>query len=218
MVMPSALPAYAELHCLSAFSFQRGASTALELFEREGDDGGAGEPRADGDRRRGDEEREEGERLHVGLEPVPGRLDRGPGVGAGLRGGRDERVGRPDLVDQLGPLGPDGGGGHAGVGVVGTLRREVLAAEAEVLAQRRVEVDAEERRADVLGGPVADVVGAAVEVVLLHVSTVVGLGVGVAGETEGEAEALHRLQGEAEPRFVVRRAGPVAGAVVGAGF
>ncbi|MBS3959305.1 MAG: error-prone DNA polymerase [Xanthomonadaceae bacterium] len=28
------LPDYAELHCLSAFSFQRGASTALELFER----------------------------------------------------------------------------------------------------------------------------------------------------------------------------------------
>ncbi|MGY0619740.1 error-prone DNA polymerase [Lysobacter sp. A378] len=28
------LPAYAELHCLSAFSFQRGASTAPELFER----------------------------------------------------------------------------------------------------------------------------------------------------------------------------------------
>ena len=27
-------PAYAELHCLSAFSFQRGASTARELFER----------------------------------------------------------------------------------------------------------------------------------------------------------------------------------------
>ena len=27
-------PAYAELHCLSAFSFQRGASTATELFER----------------------------------------------------------------------------------------------------------------------------------------------------------------------------------------
>ncbi len=27
-------PAYAELHCLSAFSFQRGASTAEELFER----------------------------------------------------------------------------------------------------------------------------------------------------------------------------------------
>src|SRR5450830_1245517 len=25
---------YAELHCLSNFSFQRGASTALELFER----------------------------------------------------------------------------------------------------------------------------------------------------------------------------------------
>jgi error-prone DNA polymerase len=29
-----ALPAYAELHCLSAFSFQRGASRAKELFER----------------------------------------------------------------------------------------------------------------------------------------------------------------------------------------
>ncbi len=28
------VPAYAELHCLSAFSFQRGASTAKELFER----------------------------------------------------------------------------------------------------------------------------------------------------------------------------------------
>ena len=28
------LPAYAELHCLSAFSFQRGASLAVELFER----------------------------------------------------------------------------------------------------------------------------------------------------------------------------------------
>ncbi|MDO5506039.1 MAG: error-prone DNA polymerase [Pseudoxanthomonas suwonensis] len=28
------LPGYAELHCLSAFSFQRGASTADELFER----------------------------------------------------------------------------------------------------------------------------------------------------------------------------------------
>ncbi|KIQ96659.1 DNA polymerase III alpha subunit [Lysobacter sp. A03] len=28
------MPAYAELHCLSAFSFQRGASTAAELFER----------------------------------------------------------------------------------------------------------------------------------------------------------------------------------------
>jgi error-prone DNA polymerase len=27
-------PAYAELHCLSAFSFQRGASLAIELFER----------------------------------------------------------------------------------------------------------------------------------------------------------------------------------------
>ncbi|WP_416055393.1 hypothetical protein, partial [Pseudomonas tolaasii] len=25
---------YAELHCLSNFSFQRGASSALELFER----------------------------------------------------------------------------------------------------------------------------------------------------------------------------------------
>lgn len=30
----SALPEYAELHCLSAFSFQRGASVAEELFER----------------------------------------------------------------------------------------------------------------------------------------------------------------------------------------
>ncbi len=30
----AALTDYAELHCLSAFSFQRGASTALELFER----------------------------------------------------------------------------------------------------------------------------------------------------------------------------------------
>ncbi|RPE79984.1 error-prone DNA polymerase [Vulcaniibacterium tengchongense] len=30
----SALPDYAELHCLSAFSFQRGASVAEELFER----------------------------------------------------------------------------------------------------------------------------------------------------------------------------------------
>ncbi|WP_255322849.1 error-prone DNA polymerase [Lysobacter sp. K5869] len=29
-----ALPDYAELHCLSAFSFQRGASTAMELFKR----------------------------------------------------------------------------------------------------------------------------------------------------------------------------------------
>ncbi|QQP96906.1 error-prone DNA polymerase [Lysobacter enzymogenes] len=28
------LPEYAELHCLSAFSFQRGASTAMELFKR----------------------------------------------------------------------------------------------------------------------------------------------------------------------------------------
>ena len=28
------LPAYAELHCLSDFSFQRGASSARELFER----------------------------------------------------------------------------------------------------------------------------------------------------------------------------------------
>jgi error-prone DNA polymerase len=27
-------PAYTELHCLSAFSFQRGASIARELFER----------------------------------------------------------------------------------------------------------------------------------------------------------------------------------------
>lgn len=32
--MNASLPAYAELHCLSAFSFQRGASTAAELFER----------------------------------------------------------------------------------------------------------------------------------------------------------------------------------------
>ncbi|HEX7914779.1 error-prone DNA polymerase [Rudaea sp.] len=30
----NAVPGYAELHCLSNFSFQRGASTALELFER----------------------------------------------------------------------------------------------------------------------------------------------------------------------------------------
>ncbi|MEO6031286.1 MAG: PHP domain-containing protein, partial [Burkholderiaceae bacterium] len=30
----AALPAYAELHCLSAFSFQRGASVAPELFQR----------------------------------------------------------------------------------------------------------------------------------------------------------------------------------------
>ena len=30
----SGLPAYAELHCLSNFSFQRGASSAQELFER----------------------------------------------------------------------------------------------------------------------------------------------------------------------------------------
>ncbi len=30
----SALPAYAELHCLSNFSFGRGASSARELFER----------------------------------------------------------------------------------------------------------------------------------------------------------------------------------------
>src|SRR5580765_289152 len=28
------VPDYAELHCLSNFSFQRGATTALELFER----------------------------------------------------------------------------------------------------------------------------------------------------------------------------------------
>ena len=27
-------PDYAELHCMSAFSFQRGASIAMELFER----------------------------------------------------------------------------------------------------------------------------------------------------------------------------------------
>jgi error-prone DNA polymerase len=32
--MSAPLPAYAELHCLSAFSFQRGASVAIELFER----------------------------------------------------------------------------------------------------------------------------------------------------------------------------------------
>src|SRR5687768_1974802 len=32
--MTAALPAYAELHCLSNFSFQRGASSARELFER----------------------------------------------------------------------------------------------------------------------------------------------------------------------------------------
>jgi len=32
--MRSDLIDYAELHCLSAFSFQRGASTASELFER----------------------------------------------------------------------------------------------------------------------------------------------------------------------------------------
>ena len=32
--MADLLPAYAELHCLSAFSFQRGASIAQELFER----------------------------------------------------------------------------------------------------------------------------------------------------------------------------------------
>ncbi len=32
--MSTALPSYAELHCLSAFSFQRGASIAAELFER----------------------------------------------------------------------------------------------------------------------------------------------------------------------------------------
>jgi len=31
---PGSVPAYAELHCLSAFSFQRGASTADALFER----------------------------------------------------------------------------------------------------------------------------------------------------------------------------------------
>ena len=30
----SRLPAYAELHCLSNFSFQRGASSARELFDR----------------------------------------------------------------------------------------------------------------------------------------------------------------------------------------
>ena len=32
--MSTLLPDYAELHCLSAFSFQRGASVAIELFER----------------------------------------------------------------------------------------------------------------------------------------------------------------------------------------
>ena len=32
--MNAPLPAYAELHCLSHFSFGRGASSALELFER----------------------------------------------------------------------------------------------------------------------------------------------------------------------------------------
>jgi error-prone DNA polymerase len=32
--MSETLPDYAELHCLSAFSFQRGASIAMELFER----------------------------------------------------------------------------------------------------------------------------------------------------------------------------------------
>ena len=32
--MPSTSPAYAELHCLSHFSFQRGASSTDELFER----------------------------------------------------------------------------------------------------------------------------------------------------------------------------------------
>jgi len=32
--MSADFPAYAELHCLSAFSFQRGASLAIELFER----------------------------------------------------------------------------------------------------------------------------------------------------------------------------------------
>ena len=32
--MSDSLPAYAELHCLSHFSFGRGASSALELFER----------------------------------------------------------------------------------------------------------------------------------------------------------------------------------------
>ncbi len=34
--MHSELPGYAELHCLSAFSFQRGASIAEELFARRG--------------------------------------------------------------------------------------------------------------------------------------------------------------------------------------
>ena len=32
--MSAPLPGYAELHCLSAFSFQRGASIAEELFAR----------------------------------------------------------------------------------------------------------------------------------------------------------------------------------------
>lgn len=32
--MSATLPDYAELHCLSAFSFQRGASIAEELFAR----------------------------------------------------------------------------------------------------------------------------------------------------------------------------------------
>ena len=32
--MTTELPGYAELHCLSAFSFQRGASIAEELFAR----------------------------------------------------------------------------------------------------------------------------------------------------------------------------------------
>ena len=36
MPNPPPAPGYAELHCLSNFSFQRGASTAKELFERAG--------------------------------------------------------------------------------------------------------------------------------------------------------------------------------------
>ncbi len=32
-------PGYAELHCLSNFSFQRGASSADELFRRAGEQG-----------------------------------------------------------------------------------------------------------------------------------------------------------------------------------
>ena len=33
-IQTHAWPDYAELHCLSAFSFQRGASVATELFAR----------------------------------------------------------------------------------------------------------------------------------------------------------------------------------------